>query len=214
MTSTPHPFRIVVGIDFSEPSRLALAQAATMAAAWRGELHPVHVVDDAPDPLTGRTDTVELDRRFRDAADRAKHFIDSEMTMLSQRLGPSLEDCVVFHVRAGAPAAQVVALAQSLDADLIVVATHGLRGFARFVMGSVSERLLRLAHCPVLVVRPKEHPEAAQTVEPPCPDCVQIRSSSDGSEMWCERHRDSHLHAHRFSYTPVAPVKGSMTFDE
>ena len=215
-TSDTPPYRIVVGIDFSEPSRLALEQAATIASARGAELHPLHIVDDAPDPISGRTDIVALDRRFRDAADRGKQFIDSEMPMLTERLGPTSTQRVFFHVRAGAPAQQIVEFAASLDCDLVVVATHGLRGLARFVMGSVSEKVLRHAHCPVLVVRSKDHVRTAPQLaaEPPCPDCVQTRQTSNGAELWCERHRQSHPHAHRFSYVPTSPVNSSLRFGQ
>lgn len=215
MSTTPHPaYRIVVGVDFSDPSRLALEHAAMIAAARGGELHPTYVLDDAPDPITGRADIAALDRRFRDASERGKQFIDSEVAMLSKRLGPQATQRVTFHVRAGAPANQLVEVAASLDADLVVVATHGLRGIARFVMGSVSEKVLRLAHCPVLVVRPKDHVQSAQQlgIEPPCPECVKAREASQGAELWCERHRESHPQAHRFSYVPMIQARDPLAF--
>lgn len=217
MTQDPHPFRIVVAIDFSEPSRLALVEAANMAALRGAELHPVHVVDDAPDPITGRTDVTALDHRFETATTRAREFIDAELAELKQRLGAfgTLGQRVTFHVRAGAPAAQVVDLAASLDADLIVVSTHGLRGLARLVMGSVSEKVVRLAHCPVLIVRPKAHPKPAEAqLEPLCADCAKLRADSGNPELWCPRHTRPHPHAHRFSYMPVAPTHGSMKFND
>lgn len=215
MTTAAHPYRIVVGVDFSDSSRVALLEAATIAATRGGELHPVYVLDDAPDPLSGKADIEALDRRFREASERGRDFIDSELATLTARLGGEFRQRLAFHVRAGAPARQLVEIASALDADLIVVATHGLRGLARLVMGSVSEKVLRLAHCPVLVVRPKDHVKAAESLglEPPCPDCVKARETSNGEELWCPRHKEPHPHAHRFSYYPsVGTARDPLKF--
>ena len=57
-------------------------------------------------------------------------------------------------IRAGDPAAVTVRLADELGVDLIVMATHGHKGFVRIVLGSVAERVLRDARCPVLTLRP------------------------------------------------------------
>lgn len=215
MTHAPHAVSIVVAIDFSDTAGLALEKAAQLAAASRGTLHPVYVLDDAPDSITGRVDIELLDRRFRTAADRAKAFLDERTSMLAEHLGPLLHETVRFHVRAGAPADAVIALAAELDADLIVVGTHGLRGIARFTMGSVSEKIVRLAHCPVLVVRAKDHPVVAtNAVEPACPDCVKTRATTTTGEQWCERHSHGHAQAHRFSYVPSSSVHGPMSFGD
>jgi nucleotide-binding universal stress UspA family protein len=66
---------------------------------------------------------------------------------------------VRMHVRVGTPADEIVALAKELDADLIVVGTHGRRGVRRLLLGSVARAILRHAGCPVLVVRQKQTDE-------------------------------------------------------
>ncbi len=62
-----------------------------------------------------------------------------------------------WKVRAGVPSHEIVEVAKEMDADLIVVATHGYTGWKHFCIGSTAERVVRAAPCPVLVVREKEH---------------------------------------------------------
>jgi hypothetical protein len=57
---------------------------------------------------------------------------------------------------------------------------------------------VRLAPCPVLVMRPKAVPDSPPRIEPPCPDCVAARRASGGTEMWCERHRERHGQRHTY----------------
>jgi nucleotide-binding universal stress UspA family protein len=60
-------------------------------------------------------------------------------------------------IRSGSPAAEIIAVAQTLPADLIVISTHGRTGLKHVVVGSVTEHVVRHAPCPVLVVRESEH---------------------------------------------------------
>jgi nucleotide-binding universal stress UspA family protein len=61
-------------------------------------------------------------------------------------------------VRLGSPAQELIELANLLDADLVVVGTHGRTGLGRLLVGSVAEAAVKKARCPVLVVREKNHP--------------------------------------------------------
>jgi hypothetical protein len=90
----------------------------------------------------------------------------------------------------GPIAEQLAALADEIDARLVVVGTHGRRGFRRVVLGSVAEKTVRLAPCPVLVARPLVEPTTAGVplVEPPCPECVATRERTQGAEWWCAAH--------------------------
>ncbi|HEY4117827.1 MAG TPA: universal stress protein [Byssovorax sp.] len=64
---------------------------------------------------------------------------------------------IVTHAAEGDPAAEIIALAADVDADLVVVGTHGRSGLRRALMGSVAEGVVRRAGCPVYVMRPKQH---------------------------------------------------------
>ncbi|HTM22059.1 MAG TPA: universal stress protein, partial [Kofleriaceae bacterium] len=110
-----------------------------------------------------------------------------------------------LHARIGAPAREIVELAEEVEADIVVVGTHGRHGINRLVLGSVAEHVVRDAHCPVLVARPRpDHfgPERDRkwSPEPPCQDCVDIRLSSGGEVHWCELHTKPHPVPHRYSY--------------
>ncbi len=110
---------------------------------------------------------------------------------------------VVAHFRRGSPAENVAQLAADLDADLVVVGSHGHRGLERFFLGSVAERVSRLARCPVWIVRPKDHSteERVPQIEPPCPDCLVARQASEGKKLWCARHSEHHYmppHTHHY----------------
>ena len=102
------------------------------------------------------------------------------------------------HTAVGAPADEIVWLAAHLDADLIVIGTHGRRGLKRVLLGSIAEKVVRLAGSPVHVVREKSHEATWKVpeIEPVCPECASVRASSAGKNLWCERHSERHARAH------------------
>jgi nucleotide-binding universal stress UspA family protein len=146
--------------------------------AWAGTLPSVN---DAAEQLR-----VYAQRRVD--AFRSEH-PDMDLTFLGS---------VVAHQRVDVPSEEIARLASELDADLIVVGTHGRRGLSRLLLGSVAEGTVRLAPCPVLVVRPKTQPEAAPAIEPACPRCVETRRQTHGAELWCEQHRERHGERHTY----------------
>jgi nucleotide-binding universal stress UspA family protein len=126
---------------------------------------------------------------------------------IEQRGGPAR---VVVHVVADKPAEQVAQLAADVEADLVVVGTHGRRGVPRLLLGSVAELTIRLAPCPVLVVRPKKAPEPVPSIEPPCPRCVETRRATEGREFWCEQHRERHGRRHTYHQTDRVSADGNL----
>lgn len=134
---------IVVPVDFSEPSLDALAHALALARKHEAQLTLLHVIE--PRPPTMLVDATQAHRNARAAAhERLTQLADTTKRVWS-RTGREL--------RAGAPVDTITALAQRANADLIVVGTHGRTGLKRAFIGSVAERVVRLAPCPVLVVR-------------------------------------------------------------
>lgn len=124
-------------------------------------------------------------------------------------LGPK---SVTAHYRAGKAAQEVVQLAVDVDADLILVGTRGKTGVKRMVLGSVSETILRKARCPVMVVRPKDHENLGElpSIQPPCPDCLEIRAATNGKVMWCEYHANMRrVRPHKYTYTDPSPASTS-----
>jgi nucleotide-binding universal stress UspA family protein len=97
------------------------------------------------------------------------------------------------------PAHGIVWAAAHFDAELVVVGSHRKKGsLARLLMGSTSQKVVRLAGCPVIVVRPKEHdPHVAPVeIEPLCPHCATTRFETKGETLWCARHAEHHVFGH------------------
>src|SRR5437660_183779 len=142
--------RILAPTDFSDAATPAVRYAAELADKFAAELVLLHVVQDLalvlpdavmPTPLPA----ADLDQLTASA----KAGLANSVTRLDlARLNPRTE------VRFGSPAAEIDEAAKELAADLIVVSTHGRTGLAHLLLGSVAEKVIRYAPCPVLVVRP------------------------------------------------------------
>jgi nucleotide-binding universal stress UspA family protein len=201
MSSQEHRYLAVVGIDFSDLSNHALDQALEVASLNAGEVHVLYVQEenplDAALPIpfsTAASAEVTLEQVRQRATER--------VAAVTAKRGQLAVSRVVAHFRLGSPALEIAQFAADLDADLVVVGSHGRRGVERLVLGSVAERVSRLARCPVWIVRPKNHVsgERVPEIEPPCPDCVARRSATKGAQFWCARHSEHHIRPHRYSY--------------
>ena len=96
----------------------------------------------------GGIDYASLTKEMRESADR-----ELATLAVDEIRGVVPSDTVV---RAGSPAGEIVSIAKTLPADLIVISTHGRTGFKHVLVGSVAERVVQTAPCPVLVVREQE----------------------------------------------------------
>lgn len=136
--------RILVPIDFSDCSIKALKYAAPLARQTGATLTLIHVfkrVSVAADILDMETNLCEYD--------------DRELRELAQReIGG--QSGINFLVGAGMPSHEIVRAAKDVEADLIVISTHGRTGLNHLIMGSTAEAVVRHAPCPVLVVRERE----------------------------------------------------------
>ncbi|MGQ0736733.1 MAG: universal stress protein [Acidobacteriota bacterium] len=156
----PDISRLLVPTDFSAPSDLALDYAINVATRFGASVHLLHVLED-PVLTTAYPDGyfAELPALRQQMTDEAE-----------RRLALAAEKCrkaklaVTSAVAVGKPHATIVREAAGHGADLIVMGTHGRSGFAHLVLGSVAERVLRSASCPVLTIR---HPEAADAEPSP-----------------------------------------------
>ena len=200
MSNPKKPYLIVVGIDYSPASDLALERAFELAAARPlTEVHVVSVVNlyGAQAIVGGSAEPVGLNGvTLAEATSALERYVEQRRSSFQ---GPLDSVGVRCHLRLDAPATEVAQIAADLEADLVVVGTHGRRGIARLLLGSVAEAVVRLAPCPVLVVRPKALPEQPPRIEPPCPRCVEARKASAGAEFWCEQHRERHGQRHTYS---------------
>lgn len=145
---------IVVPLDLSLESLRALDFALTLAKRFSARLHLVHV-------LAGehRFATVTTSPLLWSQAEAERHLADEVELIFGTR--PRAEDC---HLRLGPPPREIVAAARELRADLIVIATHGRSGWRHLTLGSTTEKVIRSANCPVLVVR-EELPGPIRKIE-------------------------------------------------
>ncbi len=149
--------KIMCPTDFSEPARMGLLAGIEMVEKFSAELILVHVI--APIPmivgtysLTGAhlpqvagTQYPEMLQQMEVGASKAMN--DLVQSVVPPHIHPAQ------HILQGRPADEIIQLAEKESSDLIVIATHGHSGIDRFLFGSVTERVMRKAHCHVLAVR-------------------------------------------------------------
>jgi nucleotide-binding universal stress UspA family protein len=147
----------LVPVDFSESSLRALRHAVGLAEESGGGLTIVHVVAADYGWLDiGREQYRDLDKALQKQAAAELHALAD--ANVPRNVPADLE------VRIGRPAEEIVAAASESKSDLIVLSTRGLTGLDRYLIGSVAERVARLAPCPVYLMPPgKESPRQKQT---------------------------------------------------
>ena len=218
MSNSERPYVIVVGVDYSTASDLALERAFELAAAQAlAEVHVVNVVQlygaqaliDYPADPSGFTNISMADATAR-VGRYAEQRFNAFVAQRGEGAGLARFARVVPHLRFEAPAHEIAQIAADLEADLVVVGTHGRRGISRWLLGSVAEAVVRLAPCPVFVVREKAVPEQGPKIEPACPRCVETRHASGGAEYWCEEHRARHGQRHTYHQSDRASSESEM----
>jgi nucleotide-binding universal stress UspA family protein len=137
------PTKILLATDGSREAELAATTAAALAKGTDSELHVVHVGPFMP--MLFSTMEEEPARMAREA----RKTLDGAVGQLEAAGG----DVAQAHLRVGGASEEIVALAEELGAGLIVMGNRGRGGVRRALMGSVSDSVVRHAHCPVLVVR-------------------------------------------------------------
>lgn len=206
-------YSVVVGVDYADVSASALAQAVELARGReRSHIHVIHAVSGGPwlqrgvpDPVAspGTLNLAFVEPPETEMLRQTRAYVEKVLTKLGfEGNGPNLT--WTLHFRDTEPAAAITQLAADVGADLVIVGTHGRQGFERFLLGSVAEKVVRLAPCPVLVVRPLGAMAAADgpRIEPLCGDCLKTRNATAGQELWCERHSQHHERAHTYHFSP------------
>ena len=152
---------ILVATDFSEPSDAALTYGRALAQNFTATLHVLHVVGNVSSAVYGpegyATSVPTLQQGVEDAARRQ---LDDLLAGSDERL-PATRRVLIT---SDTPALAIVEYAGRERIDLIVTGTHGRGALAHLLMGSVAERVVRTAPCPVLTVR---HPEREFVVADP-----------------------------------------------
>ncbi len=142
--------KILCPIDHSDGSKEALKYAVSFAMKNEAKLYLLHVIDI---------------RSFDESIDTMATQIPNDETI--KQLKTKLLECIPEEIRSdmqiealvvqGVPFAEIISIAKGNNVDMIVMGTHGRTGIAHMMIGSVSEKVVRKAHCPVLTVRQSGH---------------------------------------------------------
>ena len=141
--------KILVPVDFSPYSQEALSYGKEVAALYGAGLQVLHTIEEPAYPYFytpgGTYSPVEQLEALREKAEEA---LDK---MLSETPGPEVP--AERFVATGRPASEIARFAEERGSDMVVIATHGLTGLERLLVGSTAEQVVRLAHCPVFTVK-------------------------------------------------------------
>jgi len=142
--------KILVPIDFSDHSSAALDLAIDLARTYGATLHLLHCYPIDPGAISpyGLVIPEGFDRDVREAAGR-------ELARWGDKVAAA-NVAVEQHLSSMFPAEVIARTADEIGADLVVMGTRGLSGLKHVLLGSIAERVLRLAHCPVLTVKAPE----------------------------------------------------------
>jgi nucleotide-binding universal stress UspA family protein len=149
---------ILVGTDFSQSSAGALRVALDMARKFDARLHVLHVFEEHI-PLIGADYFPLAASEAALVQDKRELALDAtQKQWLLKMLGRMpVEEKDTVLLRRGRPVDEIIGAAAELDADLVVLGTHGRTGLRRLLLGSIAERVGRDCPCPVLTVREKTY---------------------------------------------------------
>ena len=208
--------RILCPVDFSEPSLRALRHASTLATWYESPLTALYVdsmlpIDDATDVgAFGVTPTAVLE------AARSTRVVEDLRGFVARVVHDREIDVEVEEATGIADA--VVARAATLAADLIVMGTHGRTGIKRLFVGSVAERVLRTAPCPVMVVPPQDAVPTSTVSFKDIVCAIDFSESSLAALCWAlslAREADAHLWlVHTIEVPPELRASAVITDEE
>jgi universal stress protein A len=135
---------ILVPVDFSDCSKKALQYAVAFAKQFGAELNLLYV--EEPYPIISDLGPVDV---------QSLHDTEGELKALRNAVGNAVP--ATASVRTGIPHLVIAEAARDLKVDLIIISTHGRKGLQRMLLGSTTEKVVRHAPCPVLIVRESEH---------------------------------------------------------
>jgi nucleotide-binding universal stress UspA family protein len=162
------PTRILLASDGSESAAHATEVAVELSKKTQSELHVLYVGEypigesstallypqAADTAWVVQEDLAPVEKQGQQFEQVARRTLDAEVQQV-RAVGGTVAQA---HLRTGTPAAEIVELAEDLEVGLVVVGNRGWGGIRRALMGSVSDSVVRHAHCPVLVVRKEEEP--------------------------------------------------------
>jgi nucleotide-binding universal stress UspA family protein len=147
------PFKkILCPTDFSEPSYEAVKTANELSLHFSSELYLVHVVNPIPIMTNPEIPTIPISFNVNSYMDA---LVKSAKNSLQQLIGKMVSKKLQVHpiVSYGEPANEIVSVANKEHIDLIVIASHGLTGWRHLIIGSVTDKVIRITSHPVLTIR-------------------------------------------------------------
>lgn len=156
------PRNILVPIDMSVLSITALQYAEDIAEHFEAEITVVFVAEIDDPHSTFRKAGKENDKVIKSALSHL--LLDHNVVTQSLKI----------EIRHGSPAAEIVKASRELHTDLIIMCTHGRSGLSHMLMGSVAEKVVRLATCPVLTIKPDEFRELVNLTQDDVADGLHL----------------------------------------
>src|SRR5918993_5583133 len=151
------PTKILLASDGSREAELAARTAAELATSTNSELHLISVARGYPDPAYYTDEVVLLYETYEEALEAVKgetRKVLDEQVQKVEEAGGAVEEA---HLMIGErPDQAIIHLAEELGVGLIVMGSQGLGGVRRALIGSISDSVVRHAHCPVMIVRPEK----------------------------------------------------------
>ncbi len=148
----PKVARVLCPVDFSEYSDYALQHALAYAKTFGAELHVVHVLELPFMPTYAMAGLPELSVPTEELEAQVRKHTEEVVQECRKS-----HDKVEGTVRIGSAFLEIIECAKEIDADLIVMGTHGRTGLTHMLIGSVAEKVVRKAPCPVLTVKHPDH---------------------------------------------------------
>jgi universal stress protein A len=169
---------ILFATDFSPASDVALTWATSLARYKHAKLVILHVEQPrVPDGGGEIYSSYILD-----------YHSDSLMKRLENVTPADSQVCYTHRLASGDPATEILRVADEVEADMIVMSTHGRSGLPRMLMGSVAENVVRLAHCPVVIVK-----------QPHCAKQAHVGADRPSHDFGIENHLSQNGHDRRTS---------------
>ena len=150
MWMSKFPTRILLATDGSADAELALRVAVALATSIGAELQMVHIGGEYHPGVEVIAGPALLEETLRELEQEAQNKLDVQAKKVEEAGGTVAKAHLIM---GGRPDQEIVTLAEEIEADLIVLGSRGLGGVRRALMGSVSDSVVRYAHCPVMVVR-------------------------------------------------------------
>ena len=154
------PKTILSAIDFSTFTDTIFSYSVTLCKKYDAKLFLVHVATDLNRLLEHNETTLDVEVIQKENIRYAQERLEERVK------GLPVENEII--IGQGTPADIISRLASEQQADMVITATHGKAGFKRFLLGSVTEKLIKTLHCPLLVLPPQEHASMP-------PDAVEIK---------------------------------------